>query len=101
VIPLRWRGPARAAWLVVVGLTLAAYLAGMVARVQDYRQACVQPEAVCHEPSAWRPTLADEAALRAAGWSLDGFAMLELGKWIVFSGLWMVVGGLIFARKSD
>src|SRR5438477_12808088 len=100
MIPQRWRRPAAMAWLVLVGLTLAAYLAGIPARADDYRQVCLRPEAVCHEPSAWRPTASDAAALQANGLSLDAYATLEIVKWILFTSIWIAVGGLIFARKS-
>ena len=100
MIPNRWRRPAAMAWLVLVGLTLAAFVAGIPARADELRQVCLQPEAVCHETSMWRPTASDAAALQADGLSLAGYATLEIAKWVVFSSIWIAVGGLIFARKS-
>lgn len=102
MIPLRWRRPARALWLVLVGLILIFHLAGVVVRFNELRQVCLAPEAVCHAPPPpFRPMPADVAALQASGFSLADYALLEAGKWVVFSAIWLAVGGLIFARQSD
>jgi hypothetical protein len=61
---------------------------------------CVEPEAICHAAPA-RFTAADAAEMAAAGLPLPRYAALEGAKWIFFSGLWIAVGALIFARRSD
>ena len=102
MIPPRWRRPARLAWLALVAVILVVHLAAITARFQELRQVCLAPEAICHAPPLpTRLTPTDVAALQATGLSPDGFAGLEAAKWLFFSSLWMVVGGLIFARKSD
>jgi hypothetical protein len=86
--------------LALVLSTLALHFAAIGVRVRELGQVCLEPEAACHARPA-RLTPADAAELQAAGLSPMGFAALQAGKWLVFSGLWMLVGAVIFVRRSD
>jgi hypothetical protein len=89
----------RALWLVLVALLLAKFVAGVVVRAQELQVVCLEPEAVCHQRPP-RPTPADAATLAANGLTLRGYAALQVGKLVLFSSIWFLVGGLVFARRG-
>ena len=83
----------------VAALALSAYVAGVVVRVQQLQQVCTAAAAVCAMPGRVTPAAAE--ALAAAGVSLAGYAALQAAKWLIFTAIWVGVGGLILARKAD
>jgi hypothetical protein len=90
----------RIVWLVLVALSLAGFVAGVVVRARELQVVCLEPGATC-QAAPPRPTPADVAVLAANGLTLRAYAALEVGKLAFFFSFWFVVGGLVFLRRGN
>ncbi len=89
---------ARAGWLVIVTATLALFVGGLPAFYALLQAPCVGTLA-CE--SGGPMTAAGVEALQAAGFSLNDYATFILALTLAVSLVWVLVGLVIFWRRSD
>jgi hypothetical protein len=94
----RWLLLARAAWLVIVTYTLALFVGILPTSYMVLQAPCVGTLA-CN--SGISLTAAGVEALRAAGFSMSDYATFTTVLTIAVSLVWVVVGLMIFWRRSD
>jgi hypothetical protein len=100
------RGPwllfARVAWVVVAITVLAIVIFSVPSSFEHYSSVCTAASQVCSEQEAVdQPTPEGVRALRDAGLSVRTYALLNVIVDKVFQLMWLVVGVLIFWRRSD
>jgi hypothetical protein len=93
-----WLNITRALWVVLAGLSIIIMVASTVIAVREPLPSCVSPEAIC---GPWSVTREDQDLARALG--LPGGLLMAayLGGMIVTKLAFVVVGLLIFLRRSD
>ena len=103
--PTTMRGPwllfARAAWVVVAITALAIVIFSVPSSFEHYSSVCTAASQVCSEQAVDQPTPEGVRALRDAGLSVRTYALLNVIVDKVFQLVWLVVGVLIFWRRSD
>jgi hypothetical protein len=104
--PTTMRGPwllfARAAWVVVAITALAIVILSVPSSFEHYSSVCTAASQVCSEQEAVdQPTPEGVRALQDAGLSVRTYALLNVIVDKVFQLVWLVVGVLIFWRRSD
>jgi hypothetical protein len=100
------RGPwllfARVAWVVVAITALAIVIFSVPSSFEHYSSVCTAASQVCSEQEAVdQPTPEGVRALQDAGLSVRTYALLNVIVDKVFQLVWLVVGVLIFWRRSD
>jgi hypothetical protein len=100
------RGPwllfARVAWVVVAITALAIVIFSVPSSFEHYSSVCTAASQVCSEQEAVdQPTSEGVRALQDAGLSVRSYALLNVIVDKVFQLVWLVVGVLIFWRRSD
>jgi hypothetical protein len=104
--PTTMRGPwllfARVAWVVVAITALAIVIFSVPSSFEHYSSVCTAASQVCSEQEAVdQPTPEGVRALQDAGLSVRTYALLNVIVDKVFQLVWLVVGVLIFWRRSD
>jgi hypothetical protein len=104
--PTTMRGPwllfARAAWVVVAITALAIVIFSVPSSFEHYSSVCTAASQVCSEQEAVdQLTPEGVRALKDAGLSVCTYALLNVIVAKVFHLVWLVVGVLIFWRRSD
>ncbi len=94
----RWLLIARITWVALVVLTLSAFFVGLPIYFTHLQTACVDT-GTCALNGALNP--AGIRALQNLGFSLSGYAAYMVTLYVLVSLVWLVVGLLIFWRKSD
>jgi signal transduction histidine kinase len=92
----RWLLIARAAWLALVLLTVAIFVATIPVEFAHLQQVCFNGD--CEHPYLTPESLSD---LQTIGLSTNLFATYFIAAIIVFASVWFAAGALIFWRKSD
>ncbi len=93
----RWLLLARLAWLAVALLTVGLIVAGVPGAYAQLQRVCPET-AQCDHPYL---TINYVRELQHFGLATDFFATYFLIVLAVFVAVWLAVGGVIFARKSD
>jgi hypothetical protein len=94
-----WLAIARAVWIVLALLLLANFIASIPASYDQLRTMCTNPTfAHCN---IWQPTPGNMQALQQLGLSLDTYAVYTLTIDVIASLVFLMVGVVIFWRKSD
>ncbi len=95
----RWLAIARAVWIVLALLLLANFLASIPASYIQLRTICTN--STFGRCNIWQLTPANTQALHRLGLSLDTYAVYTLTLDVIASLVFLVVGAVIFWRKSD
>jgi hypothetical protein len=96
-----WLLFARVAWVVVAITALAIVVFSVPSSFEHYSSVCTAASEVCSERAVDQPTPEGVRALRDAGLSVRTYALLNVIVDKVFQLVWLVVGVLIFWRRSD
>jgi hypothetical protein len=97
-----WLLFARVAWVVVAITALAIVIFSVPSSFEHYSSVCTAASQVCSEQEAVdQPTSEGVRALQDAGLSVRSYALLNVIVDKVFQLVWLVVGVLIFWRRSD
>jgi hypothetical protein len=92
----RWRVLARSTWLTLAVLTLGVFFASLPERLARLQTLCAA--AAC---SNQQLTPAQAELLSRLGWSLAGYAALQVALTLAAGGLSLLVGALIIWRRTD
>ncbi len=93
-----WLLLSRSVWVILVVLTLSIFVAGLPIYYSQLQIACIGNTA-CYLNGALSP--AGMHALHEMGISLRGYAAYTVALYIVMALVWIIVGLLIFLRRSD
>jgi hypothetical protein len=96
-----WLLFARVAWVVVAIMALAIVVFSIPSSFEHYSSVCTTASEVCSERAVDQPTPEGVRALHNAGLSVHTYALLNVVVDKVFQLVWLVVGVLIFWRRSD
>jgi hypothetical protein len=96
-----WLLFARVAWVVVAIMALAIVVFSGPSSFEHYSSVCTAASEVCSERAVDQPTPEGVRALQDAGLSVHTYALLNVVVDKVFQLVWLVVGVLIFWRRSD
>jgi hypothetical protein len=91
----------RVAWLVVAGTALAIVVFSVPSSYEYYSGVCTAASGVCSERAMGQATPEGVRALQDAGASTRFYAISNVVIDKVFQVVWLVVGALIFWRRSD
>jgi len=94
----RWLLLSRSVWVMLVLLTLGIFIAGLPIYYSQLQFACIGNTA-CYLNGALTP--AGVHALHELGISPRGYAVYTIALYIIMSLVWIIVGLLIFWRRSD
>jgi hypothetical protein len=98
----RWLFLARIAWVVVTIMALAIVVFSVPSSFEHYSSVCTAASEVCSsEQTVDQPTPEGVRAIQDAGLSVHTYALLNVVVDKVFQLVWLVVGVLIFWRRSD
>jgi hypothetical protein len=95
----RWLAIARAVWIVLALLLLANFIASIPASYGQLRTICTN--STFGHCNIWQPTPGNMQALHQLGLSLDTYALYTITIDVIASLVFLVVGAVIFWRKSD
>ena len=97
-----WLLFARMAWVVVTIMALAIVVFSVPSSFEHYSSVCTATTEVCSsDQRVGQPTPEGVRALQDAGLSVHTYALLNVIVDKVFQLVWLVVGVLIFWRRSD
>ncbi len=97
-----WLLFARMAWVVVTTMALAIVVFSVPSSFEHYSSVCTAASEVCSsEQTVDQPTPEGVRAIQDAGLSVHTYALLNVVVDKVFQLVWLVVGALIFLRRSD
>jgi hypothetical protein len=97
-----WLLFARVAWVAVAITALAIVVFSFPSSFEHYSSVCTSASEVCSsEQTVDQPTPEGVRALQDAGLSVRTYALLNVVVDKVFQLVWLVVGALIFWRRSD
>ncbi len=97
-----WLLFARMAWVVVTTMALAIVVFSVPSSFEHYSSVCTAASEVCSsEQTVDQPTPEGVRAIQDAGLSVHTYALLNVVVDKVFQLVWLVVGVLIFWRRSD
>jgi hypothetical protein len=90
------------AWVVVTTMALAIVVFSVPSSFEHYSSVCTAASEVCSsEQTVDQPTPEGVRAIQDAGLSVHTYALLNVVVDKVFQLVWLVVGALIFLRRSD
>lgn len=95
-LPPRYVLPARALWLALTALTVAAYVVTLPIYYANFQSICLSGDC-----SDQRLNAAQAVAWSNLGYIMPDFAALMIGVYIVFGAFFLATGILIFLRKAD
>jgi hypothetical protein len=93
----RWLVIARAAWLLVILLTITLFVAGLSLQFDYLHTTCTETPCLDQE----RLTPEFRQALQALDLSVDFYAIYFVALNVIFAAVYLVIAAVIFARKSD
>ena len=97
-----WLLFARVAWVAVAITALAIVVFSVPSSFEHYSSVCTAASEVCsEEKTVDQPTPEGVRALQDAGLSVRTYALLNVVVDKVFQLVWLVVGALIYWRRSD
>src|SRR5215216_282841 len=97
-----WLLFARMAWVVVASMAPAIVVCSVPSSFEHYSSVCTAASEVCSsERTVDQPTPEGVRALQDAGLSVRNYALLNVVVDKVFQLVWLVVGALIYWRRSD
>ena len=97
-----WLLFARVAWVAVAITALAIVVFSVPSSFEHYSSVCTAASEVCsEEKTVDQPTPEGVRALQDAGLSVRTYALLNVVVHKVFQLVWLVVGALIYWRRSD
>jgi hypothetical protein len=97
-----WLLFARVAWVAVAITALAIVVFSVPSSFEHYSSVCTAASEVCsEEKTVDQPTPEGVRALQDAGMSVRTYALLNVVVHKVFQLVWLVVGALIYWRRSD
>ena len=97
-----WLLFARVAWVAVAITALAIVVVSVPSSFEHYSSVCTAASEVCsEEKTVDQPTTEGVRALQDAGMSVRTYALLNVVVHKVFQLVWLVVGALIYWRRSD
>jgi hypothetical protein len=97
-----WLLFARVAWVAVAITALAIVVVSVPSSFEHYSSVCTAASEVCsEEKTVDQPTPEGVRALQDAGLSVRTYALLNVVVDKVFQLVWLVVGALIYWRRSD
>jgi len=90
------------AWVVVASMAPAIVVCSVPSSFEHYSSVCTAASEVCSsERTVDQPTPEGVRALQDAGLSVRNYALLNVVVDKVFQLVWLVVGALIYWRRSD